>query len=48
MRMKKIADGFGVTTIEAVATSAVRKAGNGSAFVAAMTTEIGFPIRVIV
>lgn len=47
MRMKKIADGFGVTTIEAVATSAVRKAGNGSAFVAAMTTEIGFPIRVI-
>jgi exopolyphosphatase/guanosine-5'-triphosphate,3'-diphosphate pyrophosphatase len=32
-RMKKIVDGYGVMAVEAVATSAVRQATNGAAFV---------------
>ena len=35
LRQKKIIDGYGVRTVEAVATSAVRKASNGKTFVAA-------------
>ena len=35
LRMRKIIDGLGVKAIEAVATSAVRKASNGQAFLAA-------------
>ena len=47
VRMRHIADGLGVESIVAVATSAVRKAANGAAFVAAMENEAGFPLRVI-
>jgi exopolyphosphatase/guanosine-5'-triphosphate,3'-diphosphate pyrophosphatase len=47
LRMRKIIDGLGVPYVEAVATSAVRKASNGQAFVAAMKTETGIDIRVI-
>ncbi|MGW8312180.1 MAG: Ppx/GppA phosphatase family protein [Desulfuromonadales bacterium] len=47
LRMRKITDGLGASYIEAVATSAVRKAGNGEAFVAAMKEDTGVDIRVI-
>ncbi|MDF1551526.1 MAG: Ppx/GppA phosphatase family protein [Deferrisomatales bacterium] len=47
LRMAKIIAGFGVDTVEAVATSAVRKASNGTAFVAAMAADTGIRIRVI-
>lgn len=46
-RMKKIIDGYGISAIEAVATSAVRKAANGEAFVAAVEARTGIRIRVI-
>ena len=46
-RLKKIIDGYGVAAIEAVATSAVRKAANGDAFIEAIRTEIGLEIRTI-
>ena len=47
VRMRKIIDGLGARYIEAVATSAVRKALNGTDFIAAMQQETGIPIRVI-
>ncbi|HKL26297.1 MAG TPA: Ppx/GppA phosphatase family protein [Desulfuromonadales bacterium] len=47
LRMRKINDGLGGGFIEAVATSAVRKAANGAEFVAAMEAETGIPISVI-
>lgn len=47
LRMRKITDGLGAAFIEAVATSAVRKASNGEAFVAAMKEDTGVDIRVI-
>ncbi|HZV82180.1 MAG TPA: Ppx/GppA family phosphatase, partial [Geobacteraceae bacterium] len=46
-RLKKIIDGFGVEAIEAVATSAVRKALNGAAFIEAVEKQIGLSIEVI-
>lgn len=46
-RMRKIVDGCGVAVVEAVATSAVRKAGNGPAFVDEMLRTTGISIRVI-
>ena len=46
-RLKKIIDGYGVTAIEAVATSAVRNARNGEAFSKAISSEIGIPVTVI-
>lgn len=46
-RMKKIVDGYGVKAVEAVATSAVRKATNGSDFVAAIAERIGLQVNVI-
>lgn len=46
-RMRKIAEGFGVRAIEAVATSAVRKAANGQEFLEDMLHCGGIPIRVI-
>jgi exopolyphosphatase/guanosine-5'-triphosphate,3'-diphosphate pyrophosphatase len=46
-RMRKIADGFGVSAIEAVATSAVRRASNGAEFVVSMERDTGVRIRVI-
>jgi exopolyphosphatase/guanosine-5'-triphosphate,3'-diphosphate pyrophosphatase len=47
LRMRKITDGLGASYVEAVATSAVRKAANGDAFVAAMREETGVDIRII-
>jgi exopolyphosphatase / guanosine-5'-triphosphate,3'-diphosphate pyrophosphatase len=47
LRHKKIMDGYGVRKIEAVATSAVRKAANGKEFIAAVKKETGIAISVI-
>ncbi|HEX8959943.1 MAG TPA: Ppx/GppA phosphatase family protein, partial [Geobacteraceae bacterium] len=47
VRMKKIVDGYGVIGVEAVATSAVRRATNGDAFVRAVTDTVGIDIAVI-
>lgn len=47
LRMRKITEGLGCRDFVAVATSAVRKAANGPAFVAAMEAETGIAIRVI-
>jgi len=46
-RMKKVVDGYGVVAVEAVATSAVRQAANGEAWVKAVATQVGLPIKVI-
>ncbi|MBT0653644.1 HD domain-containing protein [Geomobilimonas luticola] len=46
-RMKKIFDGYRVKNVEAVATSAVRKAVNGVAFVDAIRNDIGIDVTVI-
>ncbi len=46
-RMGKIAAGLGARAVEAVATSAVREASNGRAFVDAMARDTGIRIRVI-
>ncbi|GFE57921.1 Ppx/GppA phosphatase family protein [Geobacter sp. AOG1] len=46
-RMRKIFDGYGVKNVEAVATSAVRKATNGPAFVDAIKNDIGIDVTVI-
>jgi len=47
VRMKKIIDGCGVIGVETVATSAMRRAANGSAFVKAVADSIGLRIEVI-
>ena len=46
-RMKKIVDGYKVIAVETVATSAVRQAANGAAFVKAVADNIGLPIAII-
>lgn len=46
-QMKKIALSYGVSHIEAVATSAVRQAQNGNAFVAAVADEVGLEVTVV-
>jgi exopolyphosphatase/guanosine-5'-triphosphate,3'-diphosphate pyrophosphatase len=46
-RQKKIIDGYQVKTIEAVATSAVRKAANGADFIADIKKRIGLEVEVI-
>jgi len=46
-RMVKIAQGLGVEVVEAVATSAVRQAQNGAAFLRAMEQQVGLAIRLI-
>jgi len=46
-RLKKIIEGFGVRAIEAVATSAVRKAANGAEFIEAIRREIGLDVSII-
>jgi len=46
-RQKKIMDGYAVDAIEAIATSAVRKAGNGAEFIAAIEREVGLTVDVI-
>ena len=47
LRMKKIADGYGAELVEAVATSAVRRAVNGGDFVRAVERETGIRAEVI-
>ncbi len=47
IRMKKIIDGYGVKAIEAVATSAVRRALNGRAFVREIADEVGINVTII-
>lgn len=47
LRQKKIIDGYNVRAIEAVATSAVRKAANGKGFVAAIRERAGIDVSVI-
>ncbi len=46
-RQKKIIDGYGVGAVEAVATSAVRKAVNGADFIKAIQETISLPVAVI-
>ena len=46
-RMKKIVDGYGVTGVETAATSAVRRATNGNAFVQAIADNVGLQIEII-
>jgi len=46
-RQKKIIDGYQVRSIEAVATSAVRKAANGPEFIAAIRDQVGLEVEVI-
>ena len=46
-RMKKIIDGYGVIGVESAATSAVRRASNGEAFIKAVADNIGLSITVI-
>ncbi len=46
-RMKKIIDGYKVAAIETAATSAVRRATNGAAFVSAVADKIGLHINII-
>jgi exopolyphosphatase / guanosine-5'-triphosphate,3'-diphosphate pyrophosphatase len=46
-RQKKIIDGYQVRSIEAVATSAVRKASNGGDFISAIKDRIGLQVEVI-
>ncbi|MBJ6724963.1 Ppx/GppA phosphatase family protein [Geomesophilobacter sediminis] len=46
-RQKKIIDGYKVRAIDAVATSAVRKAANGAAFVKEIQEKVGLEINVI-
>lgn len=46
-RQKKIIDGYGVRAVEAVATSAVRKAANGPAFIAAVRERVGIEVAVV-
>ncbi len=47
IRLKKIIDGYGVLAIEAVATSAVRKAANGREFVQKIEESVGLTVTVI-
>lgn len=47
LRQKKIIDGYDVKTIEAVATSAVRKAANGGEFAAGIKRLTGVEVTVI-
>jgi exopolyphosphatase/guanosine-5'-triphosphate,3'-diphosphate pyrophosphatase len=46
-RFRKLLAGFKVTSVEAVATSAVRNAVNGRELVQALTAELGHEVRVI-
>ena len=46
-RQKKIIDAYQVRAIEAVATSAVRKAGNGKEFIAAIKEQVGLTVTII-
>jgi exopolyphosphatase/guanosine-5'-triphosphate,3'-diphosphate pyrophosphatase len=46
-RQKKIIDGYQVRAIEAVATSAVRKATNGKEFIEAINNQVGLTVTII-
>ncbi len=46
-RMKKIAESYGVKAVEAIATSAVRRATNGAEFVRAVEERTGIRVSVI-
>ncbi len=46
-RFRILLDGFKVASVEAIATSAVRNAANGSELVAALTKELGHEVRII-
>ena len=46
-RMREVAERRGVKRISAVATSAVREADNGKAFVDRVRREVGIPLRII-
>ncbi|HEY5953165.1 MAG TPA: Ppx/GppA phosphatase family protein, partial [Terrimicrobiaceae bacterium] len=46
-RQKKIIDAYQVRAIEAVATSAVRKAHNGAEFIAAIKNQVGLTVTTI-
>lgn len=46
-RQKKIVDGYRVGSIDAIATSAVRRAENGAAFVAAIRERTGLEVEVV-
>jgi len=46
-RMLRIADGRGVTHTRAIATAAVRGAGNGPAFIERIRSELGLEVEVI-
>lgn len=46
-RMKKITEGLGVTIVETVATSAIRRAKNGQAFIDVVRNDCGLDIRLI-
>jgi exopolyphosphatase/guanosine-5'-triphosphate,3'-diphosphate pyrophosphatase len=46
-RMKKIIDGYGVTLVETAATSAVRRAANGAAFISEVADTIGLEITIV-
>ena len=46
-RMKKIVDGYGVKVVEAVATSAVRKAANGAEFIRTVAEMVGVEVAII-
>jgi len=46
-RQKKIIDGYKVSSIDAVATSAVRKAANGADFIRDIKSRIGLNVEVI-
>jgi exopolyphosphatase/guanosine-5'-triphosphate,3'-diphosphate pyrophosphatase len=46
-RLKKIIDGYGVLAIEAVATSAVRKAANGHEFIRNIKETVGLNVATI-
>ncbi len=47
IRLKKIIDGYGVLAIEAVATSAVRKAANGAEFVRKIKEAVDLNVQII-
>lgn len=47
LRMKKITEGLGVEVVETIATSAIRRASNGKAFIEAIREDCGLDIRVI-
>jgi exopolyphosphatase/guanosine-5'-triphosphate,3'-diphosphate pyrophosphatase len=46
-RFKVLSQGFGVRTIDAVATAAARDASNGAEFVAKAESALGAPIRIL-